>query len=167
MNINISDIVKTDGASLDIGFIETIDALNTYSDEFVLENPISFKGKLTNIGGILKLDGHLSLRYNTKCFRCLGDLSGELNINIKEDFVKDESNTDVEAYNYQGSCVSLDKALIDSIILELPMKQVCSKSCKGLCQRCGADLNVQSCGCMEEMLNPKMETLKDYFNEKK
>jgi len=31
----------------------------------------------------------------------------------------------------------------------LPLKPLCREECKGLCSRCGADLNQGPCGCPE------------------
>lgn len=43
--------------------------------------------------------------------------------------------------------VDLTEMLRQEILLHFPTSQVCSKSCKGLCLKCGADLNERMCGC--------------------
>ncbi|MCX7923813.1 MAG: DUF177 domain-containing protein [Clostridia bacterium] len=164
MNINISDIVKVEGASLDVEFVEKLTDLDSVVGDFTFDNPVHFKGRLVNIGGVMKLDGHLKADYSSKCYRCLDDVNGEIDISIKEDFVDREKSSDTETYTYEGNYVSLDKTLKDNIVLNLPMKQVCTDECKGFCPKCGIDMNTKSCECKEEDINPKMEILKNFFN---
>ncbi|MCX8130039.1 MAG: DUF177 domain-containing protein [Clostridia bacterium] len=167
MKVNISDIVKTDGASLDINYNEVMDDLKTIAgNEFTFENPVRFEGKLVNISGVMKLDGRLSTEYSVKCYRCLKEVTGKLDIGIKESFVdveKVEDKTDIETYTYEGYYIEVDKVLIDNIVLNLPMKQVCEAECKGICPKCGIDLNSGECECIEDEINPRMAVLKDFF----
>ena len=83
---------------------------------------------------------------------------------IKENFVSIESDVEDESYTYEGKYVEIDKALKDNIVLNLPMKQLCKKECKGLCPKCGKNLNETACDCKEDDINLKMEALKDFFN---
>ena len=113
--------------------------------------------------GMLKLIGKLRVNYSTLCFRCLKEVSGCLDIAVNENFVTADKAEDIEAYTYEGKFIEIDKMLVDNIILNIPMKQVCSQECKGLCQRCGSNLNEKSCDCKDDDINPNMEALKNYF----
>jgi len=48
----------------------------------------------------------------------------------------------------------------EQFYLALPMKPLCREDCKGLCPRCGEDLNVKGCGCVIETADPRWEALK-------
>jgi len=37
----------------------------------------------------------------------------------------------------------------DTVLLELPMRHLCTPDCKGLCSRCGANLNFEKCRCAQ------------------
>ena len=167
MKVNISDIVKIDGASLNVEFNEVINDLKTIAgDEYIFISPVRFDGSIVNISGVLKLNGQLKAEYTVKCHMCLKDVDGKLSININESFVdadKVENDTDVETYTYEGNFIEIDKVLMDSIVLNLPMKQACTAECKGICPRCGIDLNVGQCECKDDEINPRMEILKDFF----
>ena len=163
MKIDVSIIAKNSGTSLNIMFNENIADLKTYDDGFEFNNPVEFSGQLVNVSGVFKLSGYLKTGYIVKCYRCLKDIKGEMDLEIKEDFVNAEKSTDPEDYTYEGNAIIIDKALKDNIILNLPMKQICAESCKGLCALCGADLNIESCGCKGDTVNPQMETLKRFF----
>jgi uncharacterized protein len=167
MRINISDIVKIDGASLNVNFNEVMDSLqNLIGDEFVFGNPVIFEGKISNTSGVLKLEGNLKTEYTVKCYRCLKDINSKLDTTIKENLVdaeKVEKDTDIETYTYEGNFIEIDRILIDNIVLNLPMKQVCTKDCKGICPKCGVDLNLEQCECKEDEADPRMEILKNFF----
>lgn len=163
MKVNISDIVKINGASLNLELSEVMEDLNELENGLVFITPVDFVGQLENVNGILNLDGQLKVEYTVKCFRCLQNFSKGIEIKVKESFFNSEKNADAEAYTYQGNTLEIDKVLKDNIILNLPMKQLCRKSCKGLCAKCGIDLNESSCDCTDLEQNPQMEALKNFF----
>ena len=40
------------------------------------------------------------------------------------------------------------------------MKRLCDENCKGLCERCGANLNKAPCSCVTEKIDPRLAVLK-------
>jgi uncharacterized protein len=165
MQIDVSDIIKINDATLDVDYKGVLEDFTSLSDGYIFDKPVSFNGVVTNAGGVLKLDGRLKASYTTKCYRCLKDIDRELRLRIKEDFLPPQANNDYEFYTYEGNAIDIDKVLKDNIILNLPMKQVCVDNCKGLCRTCGADLNIGQCDCkQEDDVDPRMEALKNFFN---
>lgn len=163
MILDVSNILKTDGARLEIEINQLMEGLNAISDDLSFESPVKFKGSILNSGGVLKLKGKLSTMYKSKCSRCLNDVEAEINADILEDFFE-EGKGEEEAYTYKGKYVELEKVFKDNIILNLPAKQVCKKECKGLCPRCGINLNEETCNCKNEEIDLRLEVLKGYFN---
>lgn len=163
MKIDISNITKTEGAAVDLDFHESIEGLKAAASEFKWDAQSEFQGKLTSLGGILNLNGRLKVGYTVPCYRCLKELSGDVELRINENLMSSEKAEDTEAYTYDSNTLDIDKVLVDNIILNLPMKQVCEEGCKGLCPMCGKDLNVEACGCSREEINPQMEALKNFF----
>jgi len=49
----------------------------------------------------------------------------------------------------------------EAIILSLPLKPLCRENCKGLCRHCGANLNLKTCRCEEQKLDPRWSKLKE------
>lgn len=164
MRVNISDIAKTHGASLEITFNEKMPDLNSLVEGYIFECPVTFQGRVENFSGILKLKGRLKTCYSAKCFRCLGDIEASLDIDVQEDFVEAGEQKNDESYIFEGNFIELDKAFTDNILLNLPMRQLCAPDCKGYCPQCGCNRNEKSCECREETINPQMEVLKNFFN---
>jgi uncharacterized protein len=43
--------------------------------------------------------------------------------------------------------ISLDRFIYENLIASMPMRILCREDCKGLCPRCGANLNIETCRC--------------------
>lgn len=167
MKADISDVTRVNGASLELDFTEDKIVGAQLMEGYTISKPVSFSGNLTNMDGILELDGRLKTGYRVKCFRCLGEIEGQLDIEMFESIVDGKSEVDeLDAYTYTGNFLELDKIVEDNIILNLPMRQVCTQECKGLCQNCGANLNEGPCSCKEDSVNPQLDSLKNFFDRK-
>ena len=59
----------------------------------------------------------------------------------------------------------LPQPYLEQILLALPLKTICSESCKGLCPHCGQNLNVEQCSCAEPVEDPRWAALKDIRNK--
>ena len=81
----------------------------------------------------------------TACDRCLADL--ELEMDIDENYYLFPENTPDVDYFYSGEEIELDDFVRETIVMNMPGKVLCSEDCKGLCSKCGADLNLGDCGC--------------------
>jgi uncharacterized protein len=46
-----------------------------------------------------------------------------------------------------GNEISTEPLLAEQVLLNLPMKPLCRPACAGLCPTCGADRNLEHCGC--------------------
>jgi uncharacterized protein len=71
--------------------------------------------------------------------------------------------TDVEldvTYLEQGR-LNTDQLLRENILLSLPVQPVCHEDCRGLCPRCGANLNQVACGCTEDRVDPRLQVLRN------
>jgi uncharacterized protein len=56
--------------------------------------------------------------------------------------------------------INTDHLLRENVLLGLPVQPVCREDCRGLCSRCGANLNLESCGCQDPHLDPRLTILR-------
>jgi uncharacterized protein len=68
---------------------------------------------------------------------------------------------DLELYPYDGEVIDLQQLLRDQLILSVPFAPLCDEGCLGLCSVCGANLNEGDCGCEREVLDPRLQALKN------
>lgn len=164
MRVNVSDIVKTEGAGIDVNFSGDLPGLREFDNSVEFKPSFKFTGRIVNLGGLLKLSGELHFEFVADCLRCLERVETAMDIEVNEVFVEVLNPEEDDAYIYEGNVVDIEKPLIDNIILALPTKIICSEDCKGLCKHCGANLNLKSCSCVEsEIVDSRMEILKDFF----
>lgn len=162
MKVDISGIARLNGASMKLNFNEE-PANREPVKGCVIDGNLSFIGTLTNINGIIHLEGRLGFSYDSECYRCLAAVRKTPGLKIREDFINSVDAEHSDMYPYQGKILDIGKALSDNIILNLPMKHLCSGQCKGLCSSCGANLNEVRCECGKDTIDPRMEGLNKYF----
>ena len=57
------------------------------------------------------------------------------------------SADDLALSYYEGDEIDLTPLVHEQTILALPTRPLCRETCRGLCPRCGANLNSGACGC--------------------
>jgi uncharacterized protein len=56
--------------------------------------------------------------------------------------------------------INTDELLRENLLLSLPLQPLCRDDCRGLCPRCGANLNQGPCGCEPPPADPRMDALR-------
>ena len=176
MRFYVKNILKQMGEDLEIEAFEPIKGLSDCAEGYKILDPVKMKGKLTNLGGRINLKADVAVKYQTECGRCLEPVIGTMEISLDEEFVPnarfnsefnagfDAAKDDSGEYHFDGDWVDIDSAIIDTIVVALPISLLCSEDCKGLCPECGNNLNKQACSCAENATNPAMAKLKNFFN---
>lgn len=113
---------------------------------------VHVSGRLSAAGdGRFYLSGRLDGSVDMECRRCLGpakvDVAGELHVLFTEVGNEDEDDPDVYPISTRADTLDLRPAIREQWLLEVPSLALCTPDCKGLCPRCGADLNSGPCGC--------------------
>ncbi len=71
------------------------------------------------------------------------------------------TQAEAEIGYYTGDGVLLEDVLREQVLLAMPLKTVCREECKGLCPRCGKNLNQGACACAEPAGDERWAALKD------
>jgi uncharacterized protein len=51
-----------------------------------------------------------------------------------------------------------------TVLLAVPLKNVCREDCRGLCPQCGRNLNDGACDCKETRVDGRWDKLKELQN---
>ena len=165
MKVDISPIRETRGGSLAFEGEHLID-LSGVKLDVKLDQLVSVKGSVTNIGDGFLVQGEVTYVYRTNCNRCLEPISGSGNVQITEQFASyTPAEADESLYNFQGDEIDLSDCIREQVLLSLPMKFTCKEDCKGLCSQCGQNLNHQDCNCHNDDYNPQFAKLKTLLNQ--
>lgn len=142
------------------GDVREIDISEPYSGKFVTNVALS---KFDNQ---IILDSKTSIGANLVCDRCNNGYNSLITSKYRmiylfrqelEDYTNEKS--EVVYLHPNTDIIELDKDIRDFAVLAVPMKQLCSEDCKGLCQSCGKNLNEGPCNCLEEKSDPRWEPL--------
>jgi uncharacterized protein len=133
---------------------------------------VDFNCRITKTSTTVFIKGELSAIIESDCSRCLEDISVPIGGNFVYTLVpaKAEIREDVEltaeeleiSY-YSGEVIDFTSIICEQILLQIPIKKLCTEDCKGLCPHCGMNLNKSSCNCHLAAVNSKMAVLKNFI----
>ncbi len=116
----------------------------------------------------MKITGSVDLHVEIPCDRCLQPVDYPFHLTLEREV--DTNATDEERIAaldeqpfVQGYLLDVDRLVYDELIVNMPMKVLCRQDCKGVCPRCGANRNLQDCGCDLTELDPRMSVIRDIF----
>ncbi|MBN2357545.1 DUF177 domain-containing protein [candidate division KSB1 bacterium] len=115
---------------------------------------------------IIAIEAHTTVSFI--CDRCIepftSPLHDRLNILYTSDVkLKNEQDEAICYVSPTTQEIDLADPLRQTLILALPAKRLCKPDCKGLCARCGANLNHEPCNCPTDQVDPRWEQLKDFL----
>lgn len=75
---------------------------------------------------------------------------------------KELTSEELEISFYENSFIDYLNILHEEILLNIPYRSLCKEDCKGLCPKCGANLNKESCNCIKVKRSSPFAILKDF-----
>lgn len=171
MLINLSELFSRDGKektyTLDIEMDEFQAPDGVY--ELISKEPVELR--IRNLGERkLFMEGKAKLALSIPCDRCLEPVTCPFELDIDQELDMNQTEEDrVEGLDEQpyisGYNLDVDQLLSNELLLNLPMKVLCSEDCQGICNRCGANLNHGSCSCDKSSPDPRMSVIQDLFQQ--
>lgn len=127
-----------------------------------LAAPIAVGGRLSTAGDDkFYWQASLETVVRAQCRRCLAPVDVPISESLGLVFVSEEEAGDEDdcyVVPRRASVLDLSEAVREELLLAVPQYAVCRDDCRGLCRRCGADLNAGPCGCAPET-DPRWEAL--------
>lgn len=118
-------------------------------DDIIRFEDVRLKGTFTGAGESVSLTGTVCATVHAHCARCMTDVSREMQVPFDEVFTRTPDPDDPDLYPMDGHTVELTDLAKDALLLDLPMRFLCSENCQGLCPVCGVNRNIQRCTCQE------------------
>lgn len=163
MKINIHHIHNDDEI---FNFQERADRFGYLSDmggagDPVFNAPLSVRFRVFKAKDIVRVTGQLQTIVEMACSRCLKRFDHPFECALDMTFVQQQSDRPEDALPqdyqldahqagliyFQGDEIDLRNFIAEQIIMALPYNPLCLDDCRGLCSRCGADLNTAACRC--------------------
>ena len=123
-------------------------------DNLIEEKGYSFASPCKLVGTMLyefealHLKAKAEISINAFCDLCGEELSKTFEFSIDEVFAKSNSD-DSNYYEIGSTTVDVTPMVVDNFFENMPSRIICKDDCKGLCDRCGNNLNYHSCNCQQ------------------
>lgn len=162
MILDVSSILKETGGRIDINSEINFEDVDFQGESFHFTSPLTAFGKIYNNGKSLRLTLKVSGKMNVHCARCLKEFETDVDFDVAEDFMQEDSaaTEDEDIILFSGTEIELIEVVSNSFFMNVSGKYLCSEDCKGLCPKCGKDLNEGDCGCEDDDIDPRWEGLK-------
>jgi len=107
------------------------------TEDIKYKDKIAISTEARKENNILFTKTHFSAAAEYKCSRCLKKYTGTTEKDFKKEYPLDKTQ----------QFVDITKDIREEVILDYPVKFLCKPDCRGLCPKCGKDLNSGDCGC--------------------
>jgi DUF177 domain-containing protein len=137
---------------------------------------IKFRLSGIRVQDVVEIKGAFEVPVRLSCCRCLKIYPTSLTSDFEliyayhpDGFAKgvDEEEIELRARDvgvifFQNEEIHLMEGLQEQVVMSIPMQSWCTETCKGLCPRCGGDLNLGDCGCEKGPVDSRFAALKDF-----
>lgn len=164
MILDLRRIFATDNSVLDIDGCLDMSGVE-FAIGFPLKKPVHYYGSVSNVASVVTLRLLIDFEYSAPCDRCGSYTSKRHSVTIEKSLAtsleRQESDTIIVVSDMR---LEVDELVYSEVILNLPSKHLCSDACKGLCCKCGKNLNEGDCGCDNNEPDPRFEKLRELLN---
>lgn len=135
--------------------------------------PLRVEFRLVRAGNTVMAHGRLAGELGFVCSRCAEQALHQVSHGFNHLFVEgreasgvpaeepEEEDQGLEVTFFAGETVDLEPLTAEELVLSLPTVPLCGEACKGICQRCGKNLNEGPCECHADVVDPRWTKLRD------
>lgn len=173
MLLNLTDIFTSEGKSRSEDITIEMTAFKSRMGDFSIVEKTPLHLTLSNEGvNKVKVSGYAEITQLMYCDRCLKEVPVKMVLDfsrtvaspdVDDSEVLDESDLGV----MNGYQIDIEVLVYNELLMNQPEKVLCKPDCKGICKKCGKDLNEGECGCDTFVPDPRMAVLQDIFNANK
>ena len=171
MQIHLSDVTDSEGKHIQLQPELELDKISFQMGDYPILEKTPVELEITNTGNkVLELKGVGSVTVGIPCDRCLEQVAVKIPYEIEQKLDMKKSDTervqDLDENDYlTGMDLDVDRLVYLEVLMSWPLKVLCKEDCKGICSRCGKNLNEGPCGCAEEPKDPRMAAISDIFSK--
>lgn len=161
MQLDLKQVFQQEGIVLPINAEMDFSAEEVY-DAFPFVEPVVISGSVENQDSVVVLRYRAEVVYKRECDRCLEMAETRYSLDFEHiltaTITEDESEDLVFIPDFR---LDFGEMAREDIILEMPTKHLCKQECKGLCPKCGCNLNHSQCGCEMSEPDPRLAALRE------
>ncbi len=166
-------VLKLNIASLSEGYAETqlwVTASEVALDDYPeYSHPINAKLDIEKIGRNIFIKAALQAEVDLICDRCVEQFTSRIDDSVRllyttDQNMRDREDEDVFVIADSTDIIDIKEPVRETLVTALPPKRLCKEDCLGLCPICGTNLNVESCECQTNRLDPRWEKLQQLLS---
>ena len=137
--------------------------------------PLNIRLKAFRVRELFEVQGRFRTSVRLPCSRCLKNFDTPLASDFELTYTKempglmdvfDEEEIELKVeeigmFYFKGEEINLQQGIQEQVVMAFPLQPLCDQNCKGLCPKCGSDLNQGDCGCKRELTSNKFAALKN------
>ena len=167
MKIDITDLRSIENLTREMPVSIDMESFQSKLGTFPVKEKSPFSLHLENQENQwLVVSGETDVTLLFPCDRCLEDVPVTLHLVIRRKYPLEEMTSQEETEDFdhlEGTELDIDRIIYDEILVNWPMKVLCKEDCKGICRKCGTNLNYKTCLCDQKELDPRMAAIQDIF----
>lgn len=173
MLLNLTDIFTSEGKSRSEDITIEMTAFKSRMGDFSIVEKTPLHLTLSNEGvNKAKVSGYAEITQLMYCDRCLKEVPVKMVLDFSRTVASpDEDDSEVLDESdfgvMNGYQIDIEVLVYNELLMNQPEKVLCKPDCKGICKKCGKDLNEGECGCDTFVPDPRMAVLQDIFNANK
>lgn len=125
--------------------------------------PLEVRLEAQQVGPDVVVRGTLAGSFARECRRCLEPVEAEISEDVgllyRAGNVLEDDSEDVLPLP-DGAKLDLTGPIREQVLVAVPQYVQCREDCKGLCARCGTNLNESSCDCATEEVDERWAPLR-------
>jgi uncharacterized protein len=171
IRLDVSRIKNNPGASQRLVKDFEMQPVKTGLEEIHFNTPVRLDVSVTNRGSSIELSGLVEATIKLACGRCLELFDLPVREEINE-FYFNAGKQDIKTGEdgegwipYRGESIDATPEVVRTILASLPMKLVCREDCRGLCQVCGRNMNLEECDCGKDEIDIRLIKLKQLMDK--
>lgn len=113
-------------------------------EEIDLHSPLDIDASVERVGDVVHAKATVQADYGFLCARCLEEMHAV--------------DKRVYDFNFEVNAgdeyVDIGEEIRQELIMANPVKVLCKPDCKGICEKCGTNLNLNQCKCLPKADQP-------------
>lgn len=159
LKVSVVEILGRPGANRHISIAKPLEGVAVGLAQLE-EQPIAAELMLESVVEGILVTGPVAGDVRCRCARCLTEFNAAVEVDVCELFAgPGHLDEEEDVYRIAGEEIDLEPMLRDELTLALPLNPLCRDDCKGMCARCGRELNDGACDCTEDTSDPRWAAL--------
>ncbi len=164
MVIDLKHIFVNENSSLPIEYSLDLSEVS-HGGVFPLKKPVTLNGTISNTSSLIRFEAEISFQFDALCDRCGKPTVKTYKVDVSKSLATSIEGEDSDTILLVPDMkLDVDDFLYTEVVVNLPLKHLCSEDCRGICCKCGKNLNEGNCDCQDDDIDPRLAALRDLLN---